>query len=469
MFLCVDCGLTNTKVMLFSHAGVCIAGTSFSTPLNGICVDTQELRFGLIACIKEILMSHPDTEVNMVVVSGHGNGLYAIGNTDVFPLGWSSMVIESAPVLPKPTDVFALTAQTSWPGQPLAILAWLKQTKPDIYKGIQKIMFCKDLLRWFMTGVATTEPTDASAAGLLNAETGNFDPALLALYGLEDAWDKLPALLPSDAVAGYVSEDFSQNTGLPMGTPVLGGLFDVNSCMLGAGITDSNCISLIAGTWGINAVTSPILARSNTITQCCRFYGMEPYVCIDSAPTSCSNLEWFAKNIMESTDFAQLSEIVRTQPADPELLYLPFLYAPMDLPSVQSGFIGLRPHHTKADMLRAVFEGIVFEHRRRLKKLETLGFVKKGVPIVLSGGAANSPVFGQLFADVFGREVRIPIQTQAGAMGGVLLCCCALGLYNSPAEAIHALVRYGAIYTPNKQVELCLIEKYHRFVSLCSS
>ena len=85
---------------------------------------------------------------------------------------------------------------------------------------------------------------------------------------------------------------------------------------------------------------------------------------------------------------------------DEDLLYLPYLYTPMDLPSAQGGFAGLRPYHDSAAMLRAVFEGIVFEHRYRLEKLQQSGIQANCA--VLSGGAANSAVFGQMFADACG-------------------------------------------------------------------
>ena len=69
------------------------------------------------------------------------------------------------------------------------------------------------------------------------AETGRSDHDLLRIYDLEDASPKLPKIVKSDQIAGYVTESFARKTGLPAGIPILGGLFDVNSCMLGSGIT----------------------------------------------------------------------------------------------------------------------------------------------------------------------------------------------------------------------------------------
>ena len=463
MFLCIDCGLTNGKLLLFEPDGRLLAKKVFATPLHADRVDTNALNENLCRAVTAILSETGDAaeKISCISVSGHGNGLYALDEDGALPFGFSSMLTQQAERLPAQEQLFPIVLQSRWPGQPLCILAWLKQTDPALYHRIRSVLFCKDLLRYFMTGSVCTEPTDASAAGLLNAQTGQYDRALLQMYGLEDAWEKLPPIRASAGPAGYVSEAFSRRTGLPAGIPVLGGLFDVNSCMLGAGVVDASRFSMTAGTWGINAIPSAVPVRSETITQCCRFYGDVPYVCIDSAPTSCANLEWFARQILQTDQFSQLSEVVQQTPVDEALLYLPYLYAPMDLPQIRGGFLGVQPQHTRADLTRAVFEGIVFEHRRRMEKLQAAGL--DADRIVLSGGAANSAVFAQLFADVCGKTVLIPAQTEAGAMGGVILCQMAAGAYTSIASAADALVSYHQPFLPMPQI--AYERKYQRFCS----
>lgn len=466
MILCIDCGLTNGKVMLFTEEGICCASEQFSTPLLDDLVDTRALENCLRTAIRTLL-HHADAapkQITCISVSGHGNGLYALSSQGVLPMGYSSMTTKQAQSLPAQELLFPLVLQSCWSGQPLSILAWLKQTQADKYQQIKTILFCKDLLRWFMTGVAATERTDASAAGLLNAKTGTYDKEILRLYDLADAWKKLPPLHDSADILGRVTTSFAAETGLAAGTPVLGGLFDVNSCMLGAGVIGPNRFSMTAGTWGINAIPSSVPVAAQNITQCCRFYGDVPYVCIDSAPTSCANLEWFAKKILHTADFDALSKTVQNTPMDQSLFFMPYLYAPMDLPWLSGGFVGLKPHHDQRDLLRAVFEGIVFEHRRRMEKLQQNGLDAPSV--VLSGGASGSTVFAQLFSDICRKEVYIPQQSQAGAMGGVLLSQMAARTFSRLSDAVSALIRYEKTYTPS--VLPLYEEKYKRFCLLLS-
>lgn len=468
MILCIDCGLTNGKVLLFSTAGDCCGENSFPTPLDYSLIHTHTLRESLYSCIWDLLRNTATDpkEISCITVSGHGNGLYAIGQTDVLPVGYSSMVTESAEFLPENGKTFPIILQSDWAGQPLPILAWLKKTKSSEYRQAKKVLFCKDLLRWFLTGVAVTEETDASAAGLLNAHTGEYDRKLLQIYDVEDAYDKLPSIVKSDACAGYVTAEASKRTGLCEKTPVLAGLFDVNSCMLGTGVIDDDAYAIIAGTWGINALASKTLVESASITQCCRFYGVAPYVCIDSAPTSCSNLEWFVNNVMDHMPYEQVNQIVAQQRADENLIYLPYLYAPMDSPDAQGGFLGLRPQHTKADMLRAVFEGIVFEHRYRLEKLQAIGV--QAEKAILSGGAASSDIFAQMFADICGVTIRRSEQKQAGAFGGAILGLVSMGVYPDIRTAVDSLVRYSADFAPTRnqadyyQRKYCRIKQFKK-------
>ncbi len=466
MILCIDCGLTKGKLLLFTKNGRCIGEESFYTPLAYSKIDTFTLRELFCACMKALLM-HADCEpctISCITVSGHGNGLYAIGEHDVFPIGYSSMMTEQAQTLPDAAQTFPIILQSNWAGQPLSILSWIKETQPQTYRQIKTILFCKDLLRWFMTGDAVTEKTDASAAGLLNAQNGQYDHNLLRLYDLEDAYEKLPRIVRSDANAGFVTQAFSDKTGLPAGVPVLGGLFDVNSCMLGAGVVNENMFSMIAGTWGINSAASNALVRTRSITQCCHFYGATPYVCIDSAPTSCANLEWFTQKVINIASYDEVNHIAAMQPQDSGLFYLPYLYAPMDMPQIRGGFVGLQPHHDTHAMLRAVFEGIVFEHRYRMEKLQQLGFHADS--IVLSGGAANSVVFGQMFADICQKEILVSEQSQAGAMGGVILSQMAAGEYTDLDTAVRQLVHYKYSYLPSPKTQNYYSQKYQDFRAL---
>lgn len=446
-FLCIDCGLTKIKAVLQSLSGEMLCEESRNTPVSGDLVDVKEIRHILVEIIGKIISKNNINSDNILALStsGHGNGVYILDKNGELTCGYSSMFTRSAPYTPDTEKTFPLTMQTSWSGQPLAILSYIKNKEPQTFSNIDKVMLCKDAIKFILTGTVTTDYTDASAAGLLNYATSDYDKNLLKIYGLEENESILPKLCKCTDIVGNISKEFSKLSGLSEKTAVVGGLFDVNSCMLGSGVIQDDKYSIIAGTWGINSAISNVPVANDKITQCCVFTCPGQYVCIDSAPTSCGNLEWLLRNVFQGLSYKQADEIVLEQPSDKNLIYLPYIYKPMDMDK-QAGFIGLNASHTYKDMLKAVYEGIVFEHTYRIEKLKNAGVCYNKA--VLTGGAANSDIFCQMFADITGLEIETIAHSQTGALGGAIICSVAMGIFNSINDAAREMVRPKNVYMP---------------------
>ena len=461
-FLSIDCGLTKVKVSLFNELGTILSEQQADTPLENLMVRTNELKNIVIDLIKQIIQESNVLPPNIKTIStsGHGNGIYLIGENGVLEYGYSSMFTDSIPFTPSTDDVFDMTNQTSWSGQPLPILSYLKNEKPELFKKITKVCFCKDIIKYFLTQNISTDYTDASAAGLLNYRTADYDINLLKCYSLEDDIGIFPEIKTSVDVVGNVSEEIAKETGLSVETKVLGGMFDVNACMLGSGVVASDKYCIIGGTWGINSAVVEKSISNKLITQCCNFILPTRYMCIDSAPTSCSNLEWFLKNILNNTNYKTSDNIVENQCVDDNLFYLPYIYGVSDIEN-NGAFVGLNSKHTYKDMLRSVYEGIVFEHNRRIEKLKNMGIEYDTA--VLTGGAANSRFFCQLFADVTGLNIQTVKQSQTGSLGGAIIGMVAEGVYNSIESAMDNVVKYKHCYYPNKNELYDL--KYEKFKS----
>lgn len=465
-FLAIDCGLTKIKVNIFSPKGEKMFEEQDNTPLNNFEIDTKALREKIIFLIGQILEKSniKSDEIVAISTSGHGNGVYLLDENGVLPVGYSSMFEASSEFTPPTVEVFKITNQTSWSGQPLPILSYLKHKKPELFGKIKTVLFCKDVIKYFITGRAVTEYTDASAAGLLNYVTADYDLELLKVYGLEDNIDIFPKILKSQEIIGNVSEEFAKLTGLSVNTAVIGGMFDVNACMLGAGVNLPGKYCIIAGTWGINSAVVDGAVSSQTITQCCNFLTPDRYMCIDSSPTSGANLEWFVNNVFIGMDYETADSILKDHPIDEKLLYLPYIFSASDIEN-QASFIGFKPYHTYKDMLRSVYEGIVFEHTRRIEKLKAIGINYDTA--VLTGGAASSEMFCQMFADITGLKIETVKQSQTGSLGGVILASTAVGVYSDVSKAALEMVETQDIYYPREIPEYK--EKYKLFKNTIST
>ena len=178
------------------------------------------------------------------------------------------------------------------------ILRWLRQHDPARYRQIGSVLFCKDWLRYCLTGALATDTTDASASGLYAIRSRAYDPAIFDLLEIPEALAWLPQACPSHQVIGAVQAAAAQQTGLAAGTPVVAGLFDVTANALGSGLVDEGRFCAVGGTWSLNIALSRQPRVPVAIRQCTIYADETLYSHIDSSATSAANLEWFLRRVL---------------------------------------------------------------------------------------------------------------------------------------------------------------------------
>lgn len=439
-YLSIDCGSTQIKAAVVDHMGKIRSLAAAPTPLRGDEIDAAALAarlFDVVSAAREAA----GLPVDRICATGFGNGLCALRKDGTARL-LSSMA--RSPVFPSPR-LERLTAQTVWGGQPLSLLRRIRQESPEEYREIRQICFCKDYLIYLLSGSLGTDYTDASAGALLDAERCAYSEEILSLQELSDAKDLLPPLRYGTRSCASLSREAAQKTGLREGTPLCGGLFDVCACLLGDGGTEQD-YHLIAGTWGINAAVADRLSRAAGITQTCLYLTPGRYLMIDSAPTSCVNLDYILEKDFPRLSHEEAFRLAEAQPHDPDLLYLPYRYAPMDLPAATSRFLGRAENQSAGGRIRCVMEGVAMEHRRRVEKLQKAG--QRREKAVLSGGAARSGFWCQMFADVLGLPIEQSAQSQTGLLGCAMVCAQANGEYADLPAAAKAMAEPGRIFFP---------------------
>jgi len=142
-------------------------------------------------------------------------------------------------------------------------------------------------------------------------------------------------------------------------------------------------------------------------------------------------------------------------------LFLPFLYGENVGYPAKSCFIGLDSRHGLTDVMRAVYEGCAFSHNMHLQRLYK--FRPQPEVIRLTGGAARSAVWMQMFADIFQVPVEIPDGSELGALGAAVAGAVACGLYPSYEAAIPAMTRISRRYEPNPANAAIYAERYGRY------
>ncbi|WP_035256279.1 FGGY-family carbohydrate kinase [Actibacterium mucosum] len=476
----LDAGNTVIKAVLFDLDGRQVAmhaldGQS-STPAPGFVErDIPELCANAGQAIRGCIGKAGIAADQIVGIgcAGHGNGLYLLDRAGDPMLGIQSLDTRAADLAAElgnnGADFHALCLQKPWPAQTPTLLAWIKRHRPETYEKIGTVLLCKDVITYHLTGERVSDLSDMSGCGLLRMPGGTYDEALLRLYGLGDARQMLPRLIDPIEVAGTVTEKAAAATGLAAGTPVIGGYFDVVSSALGSGVVNAGDASIIAGTWSINQVFSNAAVRDEHVFMVSAF-ASDRFINIEASATSAANLEWYVRALVErgahhDDPFGLCNDRVAEvspQPDDP--FFHPFLYGSGQSAQSRAGFYGLAGWHGEGHLLRALFEGVMFEHRRHIETLRDAGVAFDRA--VLSGGGARSPHWPQMFADGLGVPISVAEARETGALGAAIGAALATGHVGSYEEAIQRMTRAKANHTPQQRMSAHYDRRYAMYLDL---
>lgn len=427
----------------------------------------------------------PSDEIKGISFSGHGKGLYLI-DRDGKPayqgiLSTDTRAWEYVKLWGKDgtkEKVFQKTFQDILACQPVSLLAWLKDHDHSVLERTRYIFSVNDYIRFRLTGEAFGEYTVLSGGNLVNMTTFQYDRELLQLFGLEEIYDKLPPLRYPAEICGCVTKEAASLTGLAEGTPTAAGMFDVDACGLASGLNQEDALCMIAGTWSINEYITKRPITNGTVALNSMYCIPGYFLIEESSPTSAGNMEWFINNLLsyEKKEAKENGESIydltnrlveEIPPEDLKIIFLPFLNGSNEDAQAKGTFIGLTDFDQKAHMLRAVYEGIVFSHVTHVKRLLRNRTAPK--TIRLAGGAANSPVWVQIFADA----LQIPIETvscqEQGIMGAAIAAGVGTGVFTSYEEASKKVVTVKEIVYPRKEYGKIYEQKYRRYRAVIES
>ena len=425
-------------------------------------------------------------DIACVACTGHGNGLYLIdadgnpvrngiyssdGRAASIIADWKARGID-AKALPK-------TAQCVWPAQPNALLAWLREHEPESIQKASSLLMAKDYTRFKLTGNVAMELTDMSGTSLMNVVTAKYDDSVLDIFEIPEMKRLMPPLVQSAEVCGTVTAEAAALTGLKAGTPVAGGMFDIDACGLSSGCMDGRQFVIVTGTWGNNQYIArePLVDKGLFMTSCYSIPGW--YLMLEGSPTGAGNLEWFVSTFLEDKKILLKQEskgsvlawadgvVAACEPKETDPIFLPFVYGENVGYPAKATFLGLGSQHTRAEVLRAVYEGCVFSHNMHMQRL--YAFREKPEVVRITGGAARSAVWMQMFADTFQVPVEVPDGSELGALGAAIAGAVASGLYPAYDVAIKAMTRVARRYEPDPTRAAMVAKRYAIYSKACQA
>lgn len=380
-----------------------------------------------------------------VGISGQGKGLFLLDRANR-PLGNALLSADqrALPLVQRwqeegvPEAIYPRTRQTLWTGHPVSLLRWVKDNEPDRYAAIGTVLMGHDYLRFRLTGERACEQTNISESNLFDMNSGAYDALLADLFGIPEAMDTLPPVVGSAEIAGRITPQAAEETGLAIGTPVVGGLFDVVSTCLCAGIADDTQLNAVMGTWSVTTgVTQTIDAAQTYPFVYGRHAQPGSYIVHEASPTSAGNIEWLARQFGD-LDYAAINAAVESLPKlASDVLFIPFLYGSNAGLGMRAGFYGMQAFHTQAHLLQAAFEGVVFSHLHHLSRIQIRFPNVRALRV--TGGPARSRPWMQILADASGLPLELPRIEETGCLGAAMAAEVGTGAFADFWQAIAAI------------------------------
>lgn len=308
-------------------------------------------------------------------------------------------------------------------------LLWLAEHEPDRLAAARLALLSKDWLRLRLTGEPATDPSDATGTALADAD-GAWDVALLAQLGLHR--ELLPAVLPSEAVAGRLSAAAAEALDLCAGLPVATGAGDSLAAALGAGLLAEGDAQLAIGSSAQIAVPRarwPGFAPALNVYRSALPAGMPAWCQMAAMLNGGLALDWARSRLGLSWEEAWRRAFAPGAERS-QVVFLPYLAGertPFMDPRLRGAWVGLGAEDDAGQLMRAALAGVACAIRAGLEALRAQG--ARPARLRLSGGGTVHPGFRQLLADVLGLPLDEVSGPSASARGAALLAGLACGAF----------------------------------------
>ncbi|MCI1986237.1 MAG: gluconokinase [Lactobacillus sp.] len=469
----VDLGTTSTETVLFDLQGHALATANIDYPLYQdepeMAEEDPEVIFeAVVTGLSQVLRQNGASAATVkgVAFSAAMHSVILL-DAQYQPLTrvitWAdnraAAAAEQLRQLPNAQALVQRTGVPIHPMSPLAKLMWLKAAKPELLAKTQYVVGIKDYVLWRLCGELVQDYSLANATGWFNLHTLDWDPEAMALAGITPA--QLPRLVDTNYILPRIDPAFATVTGLSPETPVIIGASDGTLSNLGVNAIAPGVLAVTIGTSGAVRVVvdQPIVDPNGKLFT----YYLAPGRWVIGGPVNNGGIvfRWVRDQLfapekltaeqLHIDPYTLLTEIAAKVPAGADgLLFHPYLggeRAPIWNADARGSFFGLTRRHTRAHMVRAALEGIVYNLYAVMLLIQ--GVAGEPVAIQATGGFAQSALWRQMLADIFEREVTIPASYESSALGAVVLGMQALGLIDS-LDAVAEMVGATNVHEPNK-------------------
>jgi len=348
-----------------------------------------------------------------------------------------------------------LTGNIAFAGFTAPKILWMYENEPELFARIARICLPKDYLALQLTGVFSSDYSDASGMLLLDVQNKCWSKEMCEICHIKPEW--LPRLYESYQVTGKLLPEY----GLP-------------NCVLTAGAGDNAAAAIGTGTVA-NGSCNISLGTSGTVFLSADSYSVDPKNALHSFAhangrwhlmgcvlSAASCRKWWLEDILNTDDYIADDEQIAA--TDTNLVFLPYLSgerSPHNDVNARGAFIGLSAQTTRRQMSRAIMEGVAFSLRDCIEVAAQSG--QRPTATNLCGGGAKSRVWRQIMADALNMPVSVLKTEQGPSLGGAMLAMVGAGEYPTVEAAAAAIVSVAETVTPDPENVVRLEKKYQLF------
>jgi xylulokinase len=498
LILAHDLGTTGNKASLFDVDGtlVCSAFAAYKTdyPQPGWAEQNPEDWWeAVIRSSRELIERSRGQARDIKVVSFSGEMMGclpvdALGRPLRTAIIWADQRAESeAAYIGERVGaerMYAITGHRVSSNYTAAKILWLRAQQPDVFSLTHQVLQAKDYIAFKLTDRYATDYSDASGTNLFDLRERRWSDRILNAIDIDP--DLMPPALPSSTVIGHITKQAAQETGLSAGTPVVIGGGDGGCATVGAGVVQpSDAYNYIGSSSWISFVSREPLY--DPLQRTFTFAHLDPEYVFPTGTMQCAggSYDWLERLLRGQAPeriYQQLNELASTvEPGAQGLFFLPYLIgerSPHWNPHARAAFVGLTMAHGRAEMARAVLEGVAFNLCIILDALRDQGAPIKALRLI--GGGARSPLWRQILADVFDLPILQPkLVVEATSLGAAIAGGVGIGLYTDyrvageliqvkPGEEPRPEIaaRYQELYALFKQVYQSLTGIYEQIALL---
>lgn len=448
-YLGLDIGTSGCKAVVYTELGeeLATAYREYSVIIDKpgwAELDSKKVIGGCYEVIREVNSMVVNNPVEALGISSQGEAFTPVSyNGRILRNAMVSSDTRASDITKKWSKEFGIeklyniTGHTAHPLFSLFKLIWLKNNQPTIWNEATHFYCFEDLMHHFLGIEPVISWPLAGRTMLFDVRKHQWSNEILGFIGLDIS--KLPKTMPSGKIAGIIDKAISQELGFIKSVSIVTGGHDQTCAALGAGVTEPGICMYATGTVECfcpmlkNQSFTDDLMKNNL---CCYDYTIEnQYTTVAYSLTGGNILKWFRDEfgqpeilLAEKSGKNPYSQLLTSLPVNPtDLLVLPYFTAsgtPYFDTSAKGAIIGLQFSTKKADIMKALLEGVALEMRLNLQLMESSGMIIN--TFIATGGGSRNNEWTQLKADILNKPIKISDIYESGCFGAAMLACSAL-------------------------------------------